>query len=269
MTDLDELATLWKDHLERDQVPPNTIRTRMRTLRAVSYPGTIGREALEEWWYDRAGQVATATRANDLANLRSFYKWCQVWEHRTDDPTIRITSPRVENGLPRPLSRDDLHRVLSYLAENGINDLRRAVCLGAYAGLRVSEVAKLMWPDVDLEARRARILRSKGNKSRIVAIAPLLVDQLLPDTGLNVVTGTEEVFSADQLQRRVNRAIKAAGVDGTFHQLRHRYGTLGYQATGDLVALAKQMGHSSVVTTAIYADANDAAADKIAAAVVR
>ena len=73
----------------------------------------------------------------------------------------------------------------------------------------------------------------------------------------------------DTLQRRINRAIHRAGIDATVHQLRHRYGTLAYQATRDLVAVGRQMGHSSPVTTAIYAAASDDVADAIAEAVAR
>ena len=83
------------------------------------------------------------------------------------------------------MSRDDLHRLLTSLPD----DLRRAVALGAYAGLRVSEVAALHWRDVDLEARRARVMHSKGGKSRVVALGVVLVDQLQPDTGGYVVSG--------------------------------------------------------------------------------
>ena len=50
-------------------------------------------------------------------------------------------------------------------------------------------------------------------------------------------------MSAATLQRRINRAIHRAGIDATFHQLRHRYGTLAYQATCDLVAVGRQMDH--------------------------
>ena len=145
----------------------------------------------------------------------------------------------------------------------------RAVALGAYAGLRVSEVAALRWEDVDVEARRARVLHGKGGKPRIVALGSVLIDHLLPDTGGNVVTGTNEAMSAATLQRRVNRAMRRAGVSDTFHGLRHRYGTLAYQATRDLVAVGRQMGHTSPVTTAIYAAASDDVADEIAEAVAR
>lgn len=266
-TELDDLAVKYRDYLDGERVPANTIRTRVRTLRAVEIPGTITREDLEAWWRDRADEVSPATRANDLANLRAFYKWCSIWEHRLDDPTARLRQPKVGNRLPRPMSRADLHRVLDHVREH--DDLRRAVCLGAYAGLRISEAATLHWRHIDLESRRAHVLESKGGKSRSVALSALLIDQLLPDTGGNVVSGTATANSPAQLQRRVNRAIQAAGVDGTSHQLRHRYGTVGYRATGDLLALGRQMGHAAVQTTAVYAAESDEVADRIAEAVVR
>lgn len=260
----DRLSNAWLAHLAADHAPANTVKARARVLRSVGNAGAATREEIEAWWVSRA-DLSPATRSNDLACLRSFYRWCVRWEHRADDPTLRLDAPKVPNGLPRPMSRSDLHRLLDRLPE----DLRRAVCLGAYAGLRVSEAARLMWPDVDAEACRARIENSKGGKSRLVALSPVLIDALLPDTGANVVTGDERVYTAATLQRRVNRAIQSNGVDATFHALRHRYGTLAYQATGDLIAVGRQMGHSSPVTTAVYAAASDEVADRIAAAVVR
>ena len=259
----DPLALAWIEHQEREHVPPNTVLRRTATLRSIGNAGEATRDEIEAWWATRRDHAA-ATRANDLACLRSFYRWAIRWEHREDDPTRRIDAPKVNKGLPRPVSRADLRTLLDTLPD----DLRRAVALGAYAGLRVSEVAALDWRDVDLEARRARVL-GKGQKWRLVALGVILIDYLLPDTGRNVVTGTDEVHSAAQLQRRVNRAMKAAGIDGTFHSLRHRYGTLAYQATLDLVAVGRQMGHSSPVTTVIYAAASDDTADIIAEAVAR
>ncbi len=257
-------ATAYIDHLARERRPPNTIAAARRVLRSLPNPDTATREDVESWWASRA-HLSPATRSNDLAILRTFYAWCRRWEHRDDDPTLRIDAPKVPRGLPRPMSRADLTRLLPTLPD----DLRRAVCLGAYGGLRVSEVAALHWHDVDLEARRARIHKGKGGKSRVVALGAILVDHLLPDTGGNVVTGTAQSYTAASLQRRVNRAMHRAGVEGTFHALRHRYGTLAYQATRDLVAVGRQMGHSSPVTTAIYAAASDDVADEIAEAVAR
>lgn len=260
----DPLAALWIEHLRAEHCPPNTLRRRAAVLRSVGHPGTATREQVEAWWATRR-DLSPATRSSDLASLRAFYRWARRWEHRDDDPTLRLDPPKVDKGLPRPVSRHDLRTLLDKLPD----DLRRAVALGAYAGLRVSEVAALDWADVDAEARRARIWHSKGGKSRVVTLGVILVDHLLPDVGGNVVRAGGKPYSANALQRRVNRAMHELGVPDTFHGLRHRYGTLAYQATRDLVAVGRQMGHSSPVTTAIYAAASDEAAEVIAEAVTR
>ena len=264
MTLTDPLSLAWLDWMDGSRIPAHTVARRRAVLRGLGNAGTATRGDVETWWTSRA-HLSAATRANDLACLRAFYKWCARWEHRGDDPSIRLDAPKVAKGLPHPTSRTDLRKLLEGALPP---DLTRAVALGAYAGLRVSEVAALDWRDVDLEARRARVL-GKGQKWRLVALGVILIDYLLPDTGRNVVTGTDEVYSAAQLQRRVNRAMKVAGIDGTFHSLRHRYGTLAYQATLDLVAVGRQMGHTSPVTTVIYAAASDDTADIIAEAVAR
>lgn len=261
---MDLLAEQWIAHCRQERKPANTVAARARTLRSVGNPGVATREQIEVWWESRA-DLSPATRSNDLANLRTFYRWCRTWEHRDDDPTLRIDAAKVPKGVPRPATRAELHRILDAMPD----DLRRGVCLGAYGGLRVSEAAALMWSEVDVEARRIYVLDSKGGKSRAVKVSPVLVDQLLPDVGGNVVTGTSDVVSAAALQRRVNRAMQVVAPGVTFHRLRHRFGVMAYEATGDLLGVGKAMGHSSPVTTAIYAQASDQVADRIAAAVVR
>ena len=260
---MDQLSQQWIDHLTAERTPANTVARRASVLRSIGNAGTATREEVEAWWAGRRN-LSPATRSNDLACLRAFYKWADRWDHRADDPTRRLDAPKVAKGLPHPLGRSDLRKLLDNLPP----DLRRAVALGAYAGLRVSEVAALDWADVDLEAKRARVT-GKGNKTRLVAIGAVLLDELLPNTGGNVVNAGGKATSGAALQRRVNRAIQALGVDATFHSLRHRYGTLAYQATRDLLAVGRQMGHSSPVTTSIYAAPADDAADVIAEAVAR
>ena len=124
----------------------------------------------------------------------------------------------------------------------------RAVLLGAGAGLRVAEAAVLTWPDVDADTRTARVT-GKGRKTRIVPFTPKLIEALGDAHGGNVVTGRDHGWTPAYLGARVNAAIHAAGVDCTFHKLRHRYGSLTYQRTKDPNAVAAAMGHASVSTT--------------------
>ena len=262
---MSDLPGLWIQYLKDENTPPNTIKARESVFRSIPNAGTATREEVEEWWRGMQ-HLKPATRSSALSNLRAFYRWCGIWEHRDDDPTRRIRTPKVPNNLPRPISRDDLRKVI----EQSPPDIMRAVVLGAYAGLRVSECAVLRWDEIDLEALTLDVVETKGSKSRRVRISPVLIDYLLPQKGLYVVSGTNKQPSAQSLQQRANRLLKVAtGSQITFHQLRHRYGSQAYQATGDLVAVGKMMGHASVVSTSIYAQANDDVAAKIAMAVVQ
>lgn len=254
----------WLVYLAADRgVADNTIRGYARTMRTLDQPETATREDVEAWWRRRSA-LAPATRATDLAAVRAYYRWMVRFERRTDDPTIRIDTPRLPKGLPRPIARAELRHLLDTLD----GDLRRAVALGAYAGLRVSEAAALDWSDVDTETSRIRVT-GKGVKTRLVGLSSVLLDAIAPDVGGNVVAAGGHPYSADVLQRKVNRAIQRAGIKATFHQLRHRFGTVALAGSGNLLAVSRAMGHSSPTTTAIYAATSDADLDVIAAAVAR
>lgn len=263
---MDELSGQHLAFLERRKTrSANTIASRARVLRSVGTAGTITREDLETWWELRT-HLSPGTRAVDLAHVRAFYKWAAMYDHRADDPSVRLEAPRVPNRIHRRVKTAEITKLLDGLDE----DLRRAVLLGTYAGLRVSESAALDWDDVDDEDNTLTIRASKGDKTRVVDVSPVLLDWLGPALEVgNVVTAGDKTFTAAQLQRRLNRAIKARGLDITTHMLRHRWGITAYQFSGDLLAVAEMMGHESINTTKIYAAASSDTKRKIAAAVMR
>lgn len=262
---MDDLSRAHIEWLERqNDRATNTVASRSRVLRSVGNAGTATREDLEEWWESRA-HLATGTRAVDLSHLRDFYRWCQMYDHRADDPSIRLRPPRVNNAVHRKISNEAVRDLLAALPP----DLTRAVMLGAFAGLRVSESAALDWADIDTADDLILVRESKGGKSRIVPVSPELIARLGAEgTTGNVVTAGGERLPAARLQQRLNRAMRAAGADFTSHDLRHRWGIAAYRSSNDLLAVAEMMGHSSINTTRIYASADSEAKRKIAAAVM-
>jgi site-specific recombinase XerD len=248
----------------------NTAETYARSARSLGVPlETATREDIEEWWRRRATDSdgnprPHNSRNNELSALRSFYHWAQRFEHRADDPTIRLDSLREQKRMSRFVGDEDFAKLMRELPP----DLRRACALGAYAGMRVSEVAELHWSDVNQDLRRI-IPRGKGDKERHVGLPVALLSILLPDTGGNVVTGREDAYSGHYLQMKVNKAIKALGVDGTFHKLRHRFGYKAAAAGIAPTSLARAMGHESLSTTMGYIAAVDSDLDLIAEAVSR
>ena len=76
----------------------------------------------------------------------------------------------------------------------------------------MSECAELHWRDIDIEQRRIYV-RGKGMKERPVPLSAVLLDYLLPNTGGNVLTGSEMAYTGATLQRKVNRLMARAGVN--------------------------------------------------------
>ena len=253
----------WAEH---DRLrSPATIRRYRTVLAQIPDPLNATVDDIETWWAGRYNKSA-ATRQNELACLRAFYKWATRFDHRADDPTRRLDPPKVDNAFPRPIGRSDLKRALDACDERGTPELRRAIALGAYGGLRVSEAASLDWEHIDLDRRFLRI-RGKGRKERLAGLSPVLLDEILPElrTG-NVVTAGGRTYTADALQRRVNRHLSALGIDATFHKLRARYVTQGIAETGDIYAVARAAGWASIETAKSYAALSDDALHRIAAA---
>lgn len=257
--------------LDRRRSPATIARYRAVLTQVQTFgiePMTASREEMEEWWASRY-HLSPATRENELACLRSFYKWATKWDHRADDPTRRLEAPAVDNALPRPIGRTDLQRALDACDERETPDIRRAISLGAYGGLRVSEAASLDWSGMDLD-NRVMYIRGKGRKERMAALSPKLLDELLPGMSAgNVVTAGGRTYAADTLQRRVNRHLRSLGIDATFHKLRARYVTQGISETGDIYAVSRAVGWASIETAKHYAALSDDALHRIAVAASR
>lgn len=262
-TDVLERFLTWAEVDRRRS--PNTLRRYRATLAQLEHPVTATQADVEAWWATRTDK-SESTRSNELACLRTFYRWCTRFDVRDDDPTRRLDAPRVPNHVPRPVGESDLERVLAAARETSA-ELYRAVSLGAYAGLRVSETAAPDWSQVDVESRRI-FVRGKGRKERVFALSPVLLDKLLPNTGGNVVMAGGTAISGATLQRRVNRFLAANDVEHTFHDLRKRAAMLAIAKTGNVHAVAGAFGWSSIETANHYAVVMDNTLDAIAAAVV-
>ena len=255
---------LWAER-DRNRSPATLARYR-HTLAVVTEtigdPLTATVEQVESWWATRYDK-SPATRANELACLRSFYRWAARFDVRADDPTRRLDPPKVPNRLPRMIGRSDFEALLGKHTEDD-PALRRAYALGGYGGLRISECAALDWRDVDLEARRL-FVRGKGQKERPVPINALLLDALLPDTGGNVLTASGTPISAAALTRRINRHM-GRHLDGrhTFHDLRKRGASIALSKGANPVAVKTMFGWSSMETVMSYAVVGDDELDRIA-----
>jgi len=253
---------------------PHTIaryRIALATLEPFGDPMTLTRDDLDRWWTSRillkdGTPRSAATRSNELACLRSFYKWATKKNCRPDDPSAGLDFLAPENHVPRAIGESDLGRLLGPLTTDAL-DLRRAFALGAYAGLRVSEAASLDWRDIDLESHRMYI-RGKGGKERVTGLHPVLLDKILPTVTGNVVAAGGKPYTGAVLQRKANRLMERAGINHTFHDLRKRGVTLALARGMNPEAIRQVFGWSSMQTVTHYAVVGSEELDKIAEAMV-
>lgn len=251
---------------DRDR-SPHTIRRYQNVLAQLPDPAAATVADIQQWWDSRL-DMSAGTRSNELACLRAFYKWMTKFDHRADDPTRRLDAPKVPVRLPRAIGSADLSRLLGPLTESA-PDIRRAIALGAYGGLRVAEAAALDWSNVQHSEPPARLwVVGKGNKERLVALSSILLDLLLPNAGGNVVTAGGKPYAAGTLGTTINRLMTANGIHHSSHDLRKRGVTMALARGSNPEAVRRMFGWSSMQTVSHYSDVGADELDAVAAAMI-
>lgn len=229
-------------------------------------------EILREWlWKVSEKGASKATIARKSAAARSFSSWLHKSGHLTQDPGLRLRSPKAARTLPKVVSRESLKQVFSRLSTkatidnpSGLRDLAVVELLYA-TGARVSELVGLDLGSVDFSRNIVRLM-GKGSKERMVPFGQPARDALdnwmqlgrrefandrssaalfLNSRGQRV--GVRQVYSlvAGLLQET---ATGAAGP----HALRHSAATHLLDGGADLRAVQELLGHASLGNTQIY-----------------
>jgi integrase len=152
---------------------------------------------------------------------------------------------------PEILSVEQLAKLLE-VAERTDPDLIPAIVIGAFAGLRPSEVHLLDWKDIHWDNAEIDINpeKCKTGRYRYVPIFANLMEWLEP---YRKTSGPIFGGSLGRLSARISAVGRAAGIatwpaDG----LRHSYGSYEYARTGSADSTASQMGNSIEVLFAHY-----------------
>lgn len=146
------------------------------------------------------------------------------------------------------------------------------VDLALFTGLRVSEIAHLTIGDINIKAKDPYLIVRSGKrgKKRDVYLDKVLVDHLKTFIAWKKKTMGEEVGNDSPLfvgrngqrcavitlMKSFKRAIEESNLPLHFsiHSARHTYATFLLHATNNLRYVQKQLGHSKISMTSLYAD---------------
>lgn len=146
------------------------------------------------------------------------------------------------------------------------------VDIALFTGLRVSEIASLKMEDLSLKTKDPFLIvrNGKRGKKRDVYLSNRLTRQLKKYIDYKKKTLNESIddeaylfpgrngekTSVFTLMMSFKRAIREAGLPEHYsiHSARYTYATYLLHNTQDLRYVQKQLGHSNINTTALYAD---------------
>jgi len=268
------LASLIDLYLLRCEVEgksPNTLKAYTWALRRFveiareeGLPGDVAQitPAHIYSYLGRFAHLSLETRHRYHREVSCFFNWLQRMGYITQSPFANIKKVRLPLKIVQPFSADDVLKLLDCCDARSPIGLRdRAILLLLLdTGIRVGELVRLELSDLDLDARRLRVLHGKGNKQRVVAFGDDCKKALLrylQGRGLSpgrlfVAAGGHRNLRADsslqpngikQLLRRLGRQTGIPKVHA--HRFRHTFATWAIEQDARELDVQYLLGHST------------------------
>jgi site-specific recombinase XerD len=199
--------------------------------------------------------------------------------------TGRKSPPRAKPKRrfpPETLTDTEVRALIEACSSTSATGLRNRALLAILyrTGLRIAEALDLYPKDVDLERGAIRVLHGKGDKARVVGVdrgALAILERWLDVRGCCGHGAARPIFCTSSgrhlgsgyVRRWLPTLGRRAGLGKRIHAhgLRHTLAAQLREEGVDIGIISKQLGHSSIATTAHYLDhiAPWAVVDQIAA----
>ena len=285
-----DVADAWVDFLVHDvKRSPRTIKSYRSTVKAwntwLLESGVDGSNPSNQDFYAFVQRpkpdgdfYSSVAQRRELVTLSGFYRWC--WENGL---TNRFLMAGVESPSNRWQNPSPVPDALFYNVWNRFLDdnVRVALGLGYWVGLRPIEIVRLRGCDISSEELVAKRKATKGQSREQTIPYATMVDIITKDQhrqGFDARSASERWFQL-LLKRRaypdkrvVERCVDGNGVPRaeylnkvfyrndivqagfTPHKLRHSCATNLLKAGVPLEVTADMLGHTSLETTRGYAD---------------
>jgi integrase len=212
-----------------------TLRSFARHVQTAGYRGPLTVEVMAEWARrDSHGSSDPHTWARRLKKLRTFTRWLQQFEPRTEVPDDAIFGRLPERQAPHIYTEQEIVSLLAAARRLGPAPGLRGVIfetlfgLLASTGLRIGEALSLGNLDVDLKVGILSIHQAKFGKSRQVPMHPSTVDALRRYRWMRDMAGEstaeDAAFFIGTRGRRRGLPLGDRQVHRIFGELRHQLG---------------------------------------------
>ena len=187
----------------------------------------------------------------NLRGIKCFLKWAFEEGHLKDMPKIKMF--KETKSKPKMINDYDWDRLMAL----DISDYWKDVfTLYRDTGIRRKE-GICGYIDGDF-----LIVKAEDSKTGIEREIPLTQKQVCvvytikESLDKHLKKGSAMVTFEDKFTKVFTDAMKELGLDLTFHCLRHTFAGRKYLESRDLYAVCKELGHTSIKTTEVYAQFN-------------
>lgn len=197
--------------------------------------------------------TGVSSRDNGKAAIRYVCLWQDV-----EDVSGAVGRPEKNaRNLRYPLTRPEAQTLMAHAWQSG--DQGTAVVIGMTTGMRISEIRKFRWEDIDWTGRTLRFWRTKSSSWHTVPLAPQLGVRLEPfvperGTGYVLASPTDGYRSCQGLRDWIDTVTAGCGLPWVQpHDLRRTSGRAVYeQADRDITVAQRFLGHTDPRITARY-----------------
>ena len=216
--------------------------------------------------FTKTGKPRTPVTVNrSKSAIRTFFRFLTDAGYLKANPARLVKLARTPRKPPRPMSREDVKRLLAVIKKHKDPLARRDYLmfrLMLATGIRLGAAVGLDVSDLDCTAQTIRIL-TKGGLEQRVYLSPRLVRELR-----RYAKGTALFQSCRghrltprQVQGRFSQWLLSACIREryTVHSLRHTFATRLYEQTRDIRLVQRALGHARVTTTEVYTLIDDTA----------
>lgn len=213
--------------------------------------------AFLEWLEIKRG-VSVSTRNQRLAALKSFSRYMSLNTVEYLDTFQAVLDIPPKKGSSKTVDYLTVEAITLLLKEpdassySGIRDLA-ILSLLYESGCRVQELIDLKYGDLSLNSPATISVTGKGNKTRIIPISNKVVSILNKYTAIYKISYIIKKHS-DSARIKNPQIFGMATVHP--HVLRHSKAMHLLESGVNLIYIRDFLGHSSVITTEIYAKSN-------------
>lgn len=237
----------------------------LHTTYEIKKLSDINHVLIRSWIVELMDQKISPRSINrKITTLKTFYKFLLRQGIVTENPMLKIMSPKTSKRLPVFVEKDNMNTLIDTVAfGDDLEGVRNKLIIELFyaTGIRLSELINLKLVNVDLDACQIKVL-GKRNKERIIPFSNEIKNSIqdymdkkpgLPGEFLFQLKSGKKMYEKF-VYRIVNEYLSMiTTIDKKSpHVLRHTFATHMLNNGADLNAIKELLGHANLAATQVY-----------------